>query len=203
MTGEIQPVIEGSVQKPDGTLQILGGEGQPLTVTCLSDHNPIYLMYNDTQYNNSVLFNGSYSVNFTIQATRDDDGENVSCHLVNSTSGEKIIVFASIYLKCKFTCIYNRKKNKTKKTLRFIHVYLIQCTCTWCFVHVHVHTCFHFIKGSVKTKITIWTSLCHLNFRQEAPTLNLERILCKMHWLGSKISASLHLHLYFTPKNLS
>lgn len=95
------PVIDGAVEKPDGTLYIQGSEGKSLMVTCLSNFSTLYLVYNNTMYNDSVITNGTSSVSFTIKAERYDDGKNVTCHSVNTTSGDEFETQAIIYLKCR------------------------------------------------------------------------------------------------------
>ncbi|CAC5419220.1 unnamed protein product [Mytilus coruscus] len=99
------PVIEGVVKSQDGRQKVHGNEGKSLTVTCTSELDMITLMYNNTDYNETTLNNGSYSVNFTIIAVRGDDGQNITCHAVNSTDGEEYETWAVIYLSLKPTDI--------------------------------------------------------------------------------------------------
>ncbi|XP_052081614.1 hemicentin-2-like isoform X2 [Mytilus californianus] len=99
------PVIEGVVKSEDGRPKVHGNEGKSLTVTCTSELDMITLMYNNTDYNETSLNNGSYSVNFTIIAVRGDDGQNITCQALNSTDGGEYETWAVIYLSLKPTDI--------------------------------------------------------------------------------------------------
>ena len=104
------PVITDSDQLDDGTFGLRGTEGVDLVITCTSEYDVMILMYDDQTVNETVLINETYSVNFTRQMGRDDDGKSILCQAFNSSDGEYHNTTATFYLNCMYRmCLVDNK----------------------------------------------------------------------------------------------